>query len=276
MKPLIRTYQKQIDQDAVLRMLRAGVRVPEAILVQSLQGEQAWVYDDGAVRGVATRSGRSVGLYVDREHRGRGIGGRLWEQVRGAAPVGGTLFVRHLAADQPFFGRRGVLPVVDIHLMGYRGPALPEPALPARPYEDDDFAEYIRINNAAFYELRREAGVPPLVYPEGSEGDSALRAGILRHRESIWMVDGVGLIQCDGDYIETIAVDPACQGRGYGAEMTRFAISRLKERGVDEVLLDVGAPNLRARRLYERLGFSDLQVMALGRLDAGSGSPSVV
>lgn len=100
-----------------------------------------------------------------------------------------------------------------------------------------------------------------------------------RYQGGVWMIRAydagdrervVRMVQA-GVVIETVAVAPAFQGKGYGRRMTQFAINRLKERGVDRVLLDVGAPNIRARRLYEGLGFVGLQVFEISRLDLVGG-----
>ena len=56
--------------------------------------------------------------------------------------------------------------------------------------------------------------------------------------------------------IHILAVSPACQGRGIGAEMVRAAILLAQDKGIKAIRLDTTASNTPVRRLYERLGFA--------------------
>jgi len=68
-----------------------------------------------------------------------------------------------------------------------------------------------------------------------------------------------------------VAVDPQRQGSGLGATMVDVACAWLAERDVPKVQLMVRSENTAVRGFYERLGFTDLQILALGkRLDAGA------
>ena len=55
--------------------------------------------------------------------------------------------------------------------------------------------------------------------------------------------------------VNTVAVDPQYQGRGYGKEFLTKVLHGLPGDGV-KVVLDVNSTNSRAFRLYERLGFN--------------------
>jgi ribosomal protein S18 acetylase RimI-like enzyme len=56
-------------------------------------------------------------------------------------------------------------------------------------------------------------------------------------------------------YVSGLAVDPQFEGRGVGRALTQALIELARERGGRRMTLRVFAPNERARRLYERLGF---------------------
>jgi ribosomal protein S18 acetylase RimI-like enzyme len=58
-------------------------------------------------------------------------------------------------------------------------------------------------------------------------------------------------------HIAQVAVDPGLQGAGAGRWMVREVCRRARERGVADVSLLVSERNTGARRLYDRLGFSD-------------------
>jgi ribosomal-protein-alanine N-acetyltransferase len=62
-----------------------------------------------------------------------------------------------------------------------------------------------------------------------------------------------------GDVL-TIGVHPALQGRGVGALLLTALLDEAVVRGCDEVFLDVRADNDRARRLYERFGFTPVGI----------------
>jgi [ribosomal protein S18]-alanine N-acetyltransferase len=58
----------------------------------------------------------------------------------------------------------------------------------------------------------------------------------------------------------TIGVRPESQGRGFGARLLTALLGEAAARGCPEVFLDVRADNDRARRLYERFGFTQVGV----------------
>lgn len=58
--------------------------------------------------------------------------------------------------------------------------------------------------------------------------------------------------------IHTLAVDPACRGRGIGEKLIRFAIDFCRAQGAQAIRLDTHYHNVPARRLYAKCGFSSL------------------
>jgi [ribosomal protein S18]-alanine N-acetyltransferase len=66
---------------------------------------------------------------------------------------------------------------------------------------------------------------------------------------------GLAAIGGQGDVL-TIGVRPESQGRGIGAALLTALLDEAAVRGCVEVFLDVRADNDRARRLYERFGFT--------------------
>jgi ribosomal protein S18 acetylase RimI-like enzyme len=57
--------------------------------------------------------------------------------------------------------------------------------------------------------------------------------------------------------VHRLMVDPACQGRGIGRGLMRFAEDRARELGYGVIRLDAFTANPRALRLYRRLGYHD-------------------
>lgn len=56
-------------------------------------------------------------------------------------------------------------------------------------------------------------------------------------------------------YLDTVSVDPNCQGRGFGRQLIEASCERARNLGHDRIGLLVDVGNLGARRLYERLEF---------------------
>ncbi len=57
-----------------------------------------------------------------------------------------------------------------------------------------------------------------------------------------------------------IAVDPAFQGQGFGYLLLEALIKHLRQKDIATVWLEVRESNQKARRLYERLGFNEVDV----------------
>lgn len=60
--------------------------------------------------------------------------------------------------------------------------------------------------------------------------------------------------------LEELYVVPELRGRGIGTTMMRLAMQRCRERGCEEMLINVDEPDVDARRFYERLGFSNYEI----------------
>ena len=56
-------------------------------------------------------------------------------------------------------------------------------------------------------------------------------------------------------YLDTISVDPKCQGRGLGRDLIEASCEHARKLGRDRIGLLVDIENSGAKRLYERLGF---------------------
>ena len=60
--------------------------------------------------------------------------------------------------------------------------------------------------------------------------------------------------------VVTMAVDPACWGRGTGTALLTALVAEAARRGCTEVLLEVREDNPRARQLYLRHGFAEIGI----------------
>jgi ribosomal protein S18 acetylase RimI-like enzyme len=62
-----------------------------------------------------------------------------------------------------------------------------------------------------------------------------------------------------------VAVDPACQGRGYGTATVRAAEAWLRRQGVWKVNLLVRRENEQVSAFYSRLGYHDNNAISFGK-----------
>ncbi|MGH3137825.1 MAG: GNAT family N-acetyltransferase [Gaiellaceae bacterium] len=74
-------------------------------------------------------------------------------------------------------------------------------------------------------------------------------------------VVGVLVIRQAGDALEleNVAVDPACQRRGYGRALIAFAEQQARELGLGTVTLYTNEAMVENLRLYPRLGFAETE-----------------
>jgi len=71
---------------------------------------------------------------------------------------------------------------------------------------------------------------------------------------------GFSLVRCVCDEAEliSIAVDPIAQGDGFGRVALRQLMSQVKANGVSTLFLEVREDNLKARQLYQSMGFKNI------------------
>jgi GNAT superfamily N-acetyltransferase len=125
-----------------------------------------------------------------------------------------------------------------------------EPRLRRAEGADADMAVgvYLRARHHAVPQI------PPLVHPD--EDVRQWMRGVVREQE-VWLAcagDGtvLGLMVLDGDWVGQLYVDPGWTGHGLG---TRF-VELAKTRRPGGLQLWTFASNVRARRFYERHGFT--------------------
>ena len=70
------------------------------------------------------------------------------------------------------------------------------------------------------------------------------------------------LISDEEYYIEHLAVLPEKRGQGIGKQLMEFAENQARAKGLKRMTLSVEIENEGARRLYERLGFQTIKVVA--------------
>ena len=128
-----------------------------------------------------------------------------------------------------------------------------------RPARADDDAELLAVDRATWSRYTSPAPRPPEgpFFNENAVPENVVVA------ESDGRVIGYGKIEHPTPlpasahvwYVSGLGVDPLFEGRGAGRALVEALIELARERGGRRVTLRVFAPNERAQRLYERLGF---------------------
>lgn len=82
-------------------------------------------------------------------------------------------------------------------------------------------------------------------------------------------VAGMSLQQFENDtvYLSYLAVKEDCRNHGIGTEMIKSAFKLSQENGNRFVKLNVDYDNLNAKKLYEKLGFVEIEKNSCGRIE---------
>jgi ribosomal protein S18 acetylase RimI-like enzyme len=128
-----------------------------------------------------------------------------------------------------------------------------------RPARADDEAALLEVDRATWSHYTSPAPAPPNgpFFSERTLPENVLVA------EVDGRVGGYGKIEHPTElpasthvwHLTGLAVDPRHEGRGAGRALMEALIELARERGGRRMTLRVFAPNERARRLYEHLGF---------------------
>jgi mycothiol synthase len=212
------------------------------------------------------------------EARGRGLGGRLIEQMHGEL----------LDAQQPtWFWSHGDHPaaahlaerlgcsrereLLQLHTDPLTELPLPAPEAPAgtaiRPFRPGDEDAWLRVNNAAFdwhpeQGRQTRADIDAIVASPGFSPEDVIIA------EHDGRVVGFHQLKLHRDHpsgavtgeVYVIGVDPRVHARGLGRALTVAGMHRLRDIGAEVIELYVESDNAPARRLYESLGFTHIIV----------------
>ncbi|KJB86440.1 hypothetical protein AZ66_18785 [Paenibacillus sp. E194] len=143
------------------------------------------------------------------------------------------------------------------YMMERIGEAFPTSNIVVRNYEDDDYYEWDRICELAFYHMRQRVGMyPPFFYkPVASEREIYAQN---KNNMFVMTVENkiVAIGRIDGNKIGIVAVSIEHQSRGYGRDFVQFLVNEIIRSGEEKAILQVVKGNF-AKSLYESLGFKE-------------------
>ena len=172
--------------------------------------------------------------------------------LRDAKPVyeEGVVFARHLAEIAPFYrvmlGRRAVHTIAKAftqpgHDLSYEN----------RIFAERDGAIVGMVSGYVTGRHRRSVGSPLREALGGSATRMRIMARLMTRQQ--WFLG----TYADGDfYVQGFAVDEDLRGQGIGSALMDAMEQRARAGGSKRLILNVGAKNEAARRLYDRRGMT--------------------
>lgn len=145
-------------------------------------------------------------------------------------------------------------------LMEYRGEKFEEPELPVRKYRDEDFTDAATLSAEAFHAMRLSTGCfPDSVVAQATEEDRKYCAENAEN-EYVVQLNGeiVGYAAIDGTELEEVSIKIPHQGKGLGRKFVRYLTNRILEKDEGEPTLWCVVGNVKARNLYDSLGFKEI------------------
>jgi len=237
-------------------------------------GEHVLATVHGEIVGYAGGPPHAIELVVAPAARGRGIGGALLDAVLPAGREVAVWAHGDLPAARALLRSRGLAPVRDLRKLGRpleprdseRSPVVVPDGFAVRTFHPGDEEAVLAVNAAAFAH-----------HPEQGSLDLT---GLRERMTSRWF-EPQGLILVEDvsrpeprlaafhwtkvdpedagpgtGEVYVVGVDPAYQGRGLGALVTRLGLDHLRDRGLERVVLYVEADNTPAMATYTRQGFT--------------------
>lgn len=127
------------------------------------------------------------------------------------------------------------------------------------------------VRQAAFSDISSIVKIEELIYGVAPWNASSFQIELERKYDRLYLVvvyDGqlVGYAGCSFNrykhesHITNIGVSPAYQGQGIGTKLIKTLKDYSSQRGYSQMTLEVRVHNLRARKLYERLGFYQVKI----------------
>lgn len=226
------------------------IRVSDAIVGTAYIGDEAKAF---------------VYVYIFPEYRNRGYGEAAAiaaEQMIKTTPLLRilTAYNERSEAAKRLAERHGFLKKYSSALMQYDGEKFEEPELSVRKYRDEDFTDAATLSAEAFHVMRLSTGCfPDSVVAQATEED---RKYCAENAENEYVVEMngeiVGYGAIDGTELDEVSIRIPHQGKGLGRKFVKYLTNRIIEKGEGEPVLWCVVGNVKARNLYDSLGYKEI------------------
>jgi ribosomal protein S18 acetylase RimI-like enzyme len=127
-------------------------------------------------------------------------------------------------------------------------------------YKPEFFNLEIELESEVFYDIRKLNNILPYRLKNSSEKDlNEIKGFFEKYRSSFFFLfdndELIGSILIIRNYIQSLSIAKNCQGKGFGAKLSKYAINYILNKGYRAVELNVLHGNVRAHNLYTKLGF---------------------
>ena len=206
----------------------------------------------------------SVYVYLFREYRGRGLGYPAAQAAERALPK--TVETVEIGYDlrdpvaKALAEKMGYRRKFASAKMVYEGGLLEESPLPVREYRNEDFLEAWTTSAEAFHRMRLSTGC----FPESTVGTPSDEKRAYwtetANERLVLELDGeiVGCAHISGNELSVVSIKISRQGEGLGRKFVSYLVNRIIEKKIGAPVLWCVVGNVKARNLYESLGFREV------------------
>jgi ribosomal protein S18 acetylase RimI-like enzyme len=284
-------YERLLSGDPA-RWVRelAGGEIPDPSRTE--MRAMLWLTEEGAPAGLALWDfvpgvGRRVWVYLREGHRAPDDLANLLDDLDARGDQDGPLasvldFIPGVSPDvqAPVFSARGFFPTERLVLRLPADAELPDEALVGRPdlraLEPADEEGLVSLMREAYDSLAGEP-LPWLMYRDPRQDARDAVREILEGRRGDWLpwasfgietggkLQGASLVtKLDVPILSEVMVAPALRRIGLGYYLALESVRVLRERDAGELHAVVSSQDLRALRLFHRLGFEASDLRAVG------------
>lgn len=138
------------------------------------------------------------------------------------------------------------------HEMQYEKRYVEQSNITCMPFTVQYFAEYKRIYNECFYDMRKALEIEPYNFLHDYE-QMEEKAGdiyLLVNDDEI-----IGSVACYGNEIDDLIVNQKYQQKGYGKQLLLWGMQHIRKKNDAPITLHVAEWNQNALTLYKKVGF---------------------
>lgn len=146
----------------------------------------------------------------------------------------------------------------------YKGGKFPDPEIDPVCYNPSFFQIELDLESDIFFELRKENGIEPARINQSSPKDlDKIQDFFIKNKESFYFLfhqsdELIGSILHIRNYIQSLSISKKYQRQGFGEKLSKYCINKILDKNYACVELKVLKGNIKAERLYKKLGFVEI------------------